>query len=337
MPVWTEFQPLKSIVLGNLFPTDELLSYIGLKEKWAGVFRHINDESIRELDAIEALLRSRNIRVCRPSPYPLSTDQGPAGPALSPRDWLMVYGNTAIQGNDAFANHHVRTTSTLPIHDLNTTCMPTNNEWIIGGFNDAESSVLERPYYHTANFLRCGKDIFYSDKPCRTGNNAGLQWMMSRISLINPDVRFHAIDAEEHLDGHIMFIRPGLMISTISKNRLPCYFSKWEVITIKPDEKHRAYKKTLAFKWKKLNPIVAAEYAWFMQANPEETWFSVNGLSLDENTAIFPGVHARLFTKLEKLGVECLSVSMRAVSFWDSGLHCCTSELDRQGDLEDYQ
>jgi len=336
MPVWTEFQPLKSVILGNLFPTDELLNNLNLRGKWAATFKHINDESLRELENIVTLLSNRGIEILRPKSYALSCNTGTAGPALSPRDWLMVYGDTAIQGNDAFANHNLRTSSTIGLHDMETEIMPTNDIWFAGGFDELESVDIGRPYYHTANLLRCGYDIFYSSHPCRTGNSRGLEWIKARITEINPKVRFHVVDAEEHLDGYIMLIRPGLLLSTKSKDRLPDFFNKWEVITVDESDKDKAYKRTLAYRWKKLNPIVASEYSWFMQANPEETWFSINGLSLDEKTVIFPGSHPILFSKLEKKGIECVSVSMRAISFWDSGLHCCTSELARSGDLEDY-
>ena len=337
MSVWTEFQPLKSVILGNLFSTVELLTQLKLRGKWADVFKHINEQSLQELDDIANLLMSKGIDVIRPNRYPLRNSIGPAGPALSPRDWFMVYGDKLIQGNDAFANHNLRTTSTLGLLDMETKIMPTHDIWFAGGFDELEGFDLPRPYYHTANFLRCGYDIFHSSHPCRTGNSRGLEWIKARIIEINPKARFHVVDAEEHLDGYIMFIRPGLLLSTRSKDRLPDYFSRWEVITVEESDKDKAYKKTLAYRWKKLNPIVADEYSWFMQANPEETWFSINGLSIDENTVIFPGTHPSLFKKLEKLGIECISVSMKALSFWDSGLHCCTSEISRYGELEDYQ
>jgi len=337
MSVWTEFQPLRSVILGNVFPTDELLGQLKLRGKWADAFKNINDQSLRELEVIAEVLSDRGVEVLRPNQYPLLHVTGPSGPALSPRDWFIVYGDRAMQGNDAFANHNVRTTSTIGLHALKTDIMPTHDIWFSGGFNELESIDLARPYYHTANLLRCGHDIFYSLHPCRTGNQRGLAWMKARITEINPKVRFHAVDAEEHLDGYIMFIKPGLLLSTKSKDRLPDFFKKWEVITVDETDKDKVYKKTLAHRWKKLNPIVANEYSWFMQANPEETWFSINGLSIDENTVIFPGMHSSLFKKLEKLGIECISVSMKAISFWDSGLHCCTAEISRHGGLEDYQ
>ena len=337
MSVWTEFQPLKSVILGNLFPTDELLSQLKLRGKWADAFRYINDRSLEELEEIANLLASREIKVLRPKTYNFNSPYGAAGPSLSPRDWLLVYGDVALQGNDAFANHNIRTESTLGIHDIPTLSLPTDDIWCDGNFDDIAKNNLGRPYYHTANILRCGNDIFYSSHPGRTGNEMGFRWMVEKLKIINEKIRFHEVTAEEHLDGTIMFIKPGLVVSMVSRDRLPDFFSKWEVITVEEPDKRKAYKASLAHRYKKLNPIVASEYAWFMQANPEETWFTMNGLSINEETVIFPGFDANLFNQLEKKSIECISVSMKALTFWDAGLHCCTSELTRSGELEDYK
>jgi len=311
--------------------------HLNLRDKWSDAFRYINDQSLKELDDIASLLMSRGIEVLRPKVYNFSSCYGLSGPSLSPRDWLLAYGDVVLQGNDAFPNHNMRTASTLGIHDMQTISMPTNDIWCNGNFDDLEKYDLGRPYYHTANILRYGNDIFYASLPGRTGNRSGFEWISRQIRKINNNARFHIVEADEHLDGHIMFIKPGLLVSLIPQSHLPDFFSKWEVIVVEEPDKRKAYSMSLAHKYKKLNPIVAREYAWFMQANPEETWFTMNGLSLDENTVIFPGFDANLFNKLEKRSIECISVSMKALTFWDAGLHCCTSELSRIGTLEDYK
>jgi glycine amidinotransferase len=168
----------------------------------------------------------------------------------------------------------------------------------------------------------------------RTGNTLGRDYILKELTTINPNVRFHDVDCEEHLDGYIFFVRPGLLLSRISKDRLPAYFKNWDIVYV--DEQFEVYNKILNYKWKKMNPIVAQEYAWFLQTNPEETLFSLNGLSINESTVIFPGKSKNIFNILEKFGINCVSVDMRAISYWDSGLHCCTSEIYRAGNLEDY-
>lgn len=333
MSVWSEFQPLKSVILGNIFPTQDLLSYLSLTPKWETNFKLINDQAIAELENIASVIRSFNVDVQRPSLYNLETNAGPAGPALSPRDWYFKYGDKTIVGNDAFENHNLRTSSTDHLLG-NYYKIDHQNIWAKDSFNDLLSENLNRPYMHTANLLRCGMDIFISKNLGRTGNEQGCQSIVSVLKDINPKVRIHFIDCDEHLDSYLFFIKPGLMLSRITKDRLPDFFQKWNVIHV--DEQFEVYNKILNYKWKKLNPIVAKEYSWFLQSNPEETLFSLNALSINESTVVFPGKSKHIFNALEKLGITCVSVDMRAISYWDSGLHCCTSEIDRVGDLEDY-
>lgn len=333
MSVWSEFQPLKSVILGNLFETEDLLSHLSLSPKWAQNFKLINDAGLEELSAIVRLLESFGVEVKRPTSYSIKANIGSAGPALSPRDWYFKYGDKTIVGNDAFETHNIRTNSTDDLLDEYYR-IPHNNKWANVSLNDLESFDLDRPYIHTSNLLRCGNDIFITKNLCRTGNEQGRSYIVSILKEINSNIRIHYVDCEEHLDSYIFFVKPGLILSRISKDRLPEFFQNWNVIQV--DEQFEVYKKILKYKWKKLNPIVAKEYSWFLQSNPEETLFSLNALSINESTVIFPGKSKHIFNALEKLGITCISIDMKAISYWDSGLHCCTSEIDRVGDLEDY-
>lgn len=333
MTVWSEFQPLKSVILGRLFETNDLLSFLSLSPKWKQHFQLINDKGIEELEAIKNCLQSLNVEVQRTSSYTINDKLGPAGPALSPRDWYCKYGDKTIIGNDAFINHNIRTYSTDNFLN-NVYRLPHNDIWANTSFNDLENFNLNRPYMHTANILRCGMDIFVSKNLGRTGNEEGRSCVVDIFKQINPKLRLHYIDCEEHLDGYIFFVKPGLVISKISKQYLPSFFANWDVIKV--DENLEVYNKVMQFKWKKFNPIVAQQYAWFLQSTPEETLFSINGLCIDESNIVLPGISKTVFKELEKFGINCISVNMKALSYWDSGLHCCTSEIERIGDLEDY-
>lgn len=333
MTVWSEFQPLQTVVLGRLFDTENLLSFLSLSPKWQQYFKAINEQALNELELISTALTNSGVEVLRTTPYNIQTNEGPAGPPLSPRDWLLVYGNKTILGNDAFVNHNVRTHSTDHLLQYYIR-MPHNDIWANEVLGELNSQTLQRPYMHTANILRCGMDVFITQDLGKTGNEIGRKWIIDELKSINPNVRIHNINCEEHLDGYLFFVKPGLVLSRFAKDRLPEFFKHWDVIQV--DESVEVYNKVMQYKWKKLNPIVAQQYAWFLQTNPEETMFSINGLSINESTVMFPGKSPVIFSQLEKRGIDCISVDMKAISYWDSGLHCCTSELQRSGELADY-
>ena len=50
---------------------------------------------------------------------------------------------------------------------------------------------------------------------------------------------------------------------------------------------------------------------------------------------IFTGQHPELFKQLETRGITCVPVQMKATTFWDTGVHCATNEIERAGELID--
>lgn len=338
MTVWSEFQPLTSVVLGNIFPSEEILTELNLKPRWQKPFKHIVDAALVELDIISATLLSLGVEVIRPSMYSMQQNGEFSVPPLAVRDVFMIYGDKCIEGNEAFKNNQPRISSSRTAYSqLEIESIPTDNIWYNGSFNDLETKTIDRPYLHTANILRCGNDIFVSKILGRTGNQLGLEHFKGWARAVNPTVRFHWVDTDEHLDGSIFLVRPGLMLSAIERHKLPEFFKNWTVIPVTRTATNKSiYQELYAHSYKKLNPIIAEKYSWFLQCEPEETLFSLNALSINENTVVFPGFDAELFSALEQHNVNCISVDMRATSFWDSGLHCCTNEIHRIGSLEDY-
>jgi len=67
-----------------------------------------------------------------------------------------------------------------------------------------------------------------------------------------------------------------------------------------------------------------------------ETNFDVNCLSVNENTVIASGPAKELEDRLGKHKIDVVTCNMRHRFFWDGGLHCVTSDLEREGDCEDY-
>ena len=322
-----EYDPLHKIILGSLFPTKEILEALNLQGKWKEAFANINDQALDELVAIESLLRSFNVEVIRPDLYPITSPHGLSSPPLAPRDWFFLYKDVCLLGNEAHQSNQSRVTSVPYSHSY---AIPTYDIYSSDTLDKFDSSSLPRPYFHTANVLRNDKDLFVSKNLGRCGNHLGFAWFQHFVETHWTNTKIHIVDTEEHLDASLFFVRPGLVLTTLQRSQLPNFFKDWQVITVeRTDQRERIYREMLAYQWKTLNPIVAQRYNHFLQCNPDETMFSINALSINQNKVIFPGEDKELFDELELLGIECLAVNMRALSFWDSGLHCCTSELDR--------
>ena len=269
----------------------------------------------------------------------MATKDGFAPSPLAIRDCFLIYGDRCLVGNEAFQVESHRIPSSQDLCQT-ITCdnIPTNNLYSTATWDEFNGEQVARPYLHTANILRYGTDVFISGGYETTGNKAGMQYAIDWFKIHHPSTTVHLVEnAIDHLDGYIHFIRPGLALSSLPKSLLPDFFKSWDIIECTRLNKHKIYGSTYAHKYRKLNPIVARQYTTFMQANPEETFFILNGLTLNENTVILPGVDITVFNHLEKRGVEPISVDFRATTFFDCGIHCATNELAREGACETYR
>lgn len=336
MTVYSEFQPLESAVVGRLFPVDEYLKNLNLAKAWQDNFTTIITKATEELETLKSILISKGVTVHHPKIYPMQASYGFHPAPLACRDWFLRYGDDCLVGNEAFERNLIRTTSTDHLYS-NSHPIPTQNIFSNKTLDEFNCEKLLRAYFHTCNIVRYGKDLFVSGNYELTGNLLGMKYALNWFEE-NYDVRIHVIEnATDHLDSHIHIVKPGVVLSILSKDELPVYFKNWTVIQCTDFDKEQAYGKTFAHKYKKLHPVIAKQYASFMEANPEETMFSINALSINENTILIPGFHAKIFDTLEGMGVECISVDFRAVSFFDCGVHCATNEIDRIGPCEDYR
>ena len=68
----------------------------------------------------------------------------------------------------------------------------------------------------------------------------------------------------------------------------------------------------------------------------EETVFDINILVIDEKNIVCNNVNKKVFDALERHGITPHVLNFRHRYFWDGGLHCITSDIDRNGTRKDY-
>ena len=68
----------------------------------------------------------------------------------------------------------------------------------------------------------------------------------------------------------------------------------------------------------------------------EETVFDVNMLIIDPKNVIVFNYNKQVFDALERYGITPHVVPFRHRYFWDGGIHCVTSDLHREGVMQDY-
>ena len=317
--VWSEFQPLEQIVVGNINPIDEInIPFLG--QEHVDNLKKVIEYTHNDLHKIKESCSKLNIVVEQCKTYDLRSEQASA-PPLQPRDWFMIYGDTSIIPTQIRDYDHNKTKSLDHVLTYN----------------------IERgDYTDTANFLRCGNDIFYCNDYNSQCTSKGNEFVINTLKNINPNLRIHKVkNANGHLDGCIFFVKPGLLLSALPKVDLPDCLQKWDIIDCTVPEAQKlknvnVWGNLFKHKHKKFHPYIIEQWLWYKNTNPEETCWSINALSINEKCVLMPGYNQYVFSELSKRGVECIDLDLQSLDFWDGGLHCMTNELKRKGECIDY-
>jgi len=191
---------------------------------------------------------------------------------------------------------------------------------------------------------RIGRDLYFGTKSYDQ-HIPDIQQLVDREF---PNTRNHVINTGGHGDGTYCPVTPGLIISLAD---IPTYkntFPDWEVIYL-PDQSWTAVKPFLHLKEKNHGrwwipgfeydtDVVDVVESWLghWTGYVEETVFDVNMLIIDpKNVAVF-NYNKQVFDALERHGITPHIVPFRHRYFWDGGIHCVTSDLHREGTMQDF-
>jgi hypothetical protein len=163
------------------------------------------------------------------------------------------------------------------------------------------------------------------------------------------DYRNHMIDSVGHTDGIFCVIRPGLVVAhddpdlVIDYDR---YFPGWEVIYIRnnnPMAAHKELSKRIRNRWwypghetdDELIDLVENSFDSWVGSSGESV-FDVNMLVVDTKNVITLVKNDQLNSKLEQYGITVHVIDIPQMYFYDGGVHCMTTDLDRVGEKQNY-
>ncbi|MDC0356577.1 hypothetical protein OAM33_01220 [Candidatus Pelagibacter sp.] len=175
----------------------------------------------------------------------------------------------------------------------------------------------EEPLFDAADVLRFGKDLVVQHG--FTTNLKGIDWLKRHYK----DHRVHAVNFPGdpypiHIDATFTPVKEGLIINN-PQRRLPKEQRKlfedngWEII----DSAQPAHNEP--------PPLCYSS-----------TWLSMNVLVLDPKTVCVEKSEVYQAEQLDKLGMEVVPVELRDAYAFGGGLHCCTADVYREGELKDY-
>ncbi|MBD2779634.1 serine/threonine protein kinase [Xenorhabdus sp. 42] len=308
------------------------------------------DAANEQLDGLSSLLISRGIRVDRPTPLdfnsPVQTPdftQGTMFGCQPPRDIIITIGREILEATMSFRSRFFEYLCYRPLiaaymqedatmrHESaprprlsdksyrhgylsEEISLETRKEWVM---KKEFVTTEEEPIFEAADIVRCGKDLFVQHG--FTTNMKGIDWLRRHF----PDYRIHAINFPgdpfpSHIDCTLLPLRPGLVLNNPDRPLLPEFRklfirNDWQIIEAAPPAHHKS------------PPLCYSS-----------TWLSMNMLSLDEKTVCVEESEIYQIEQLDKLGFDVIPVPFRNAYPFGGGLHCATTDIWREGHLDDY-
>jgi hypothetical protein len=257
-------------------------------------------------------------------------------PPMQPRDAQLIVRDRFVLGDRDHGSFRKLALDTIDNqHLINCFAIEPGNPMSVSKSTPALEGV------GGAVVLKYGRDIFVSSDGCYQFVPGWAQ------AAFGEGYRIHPVPVGSHLDAKISVINPELMITA---HMVDDHFRDFKGTRVVLDGD--IYQKILAF------DAVATKYKgkyWSPEAenNPEicewvdeymadwlnyssVTFFDLNLLSLDHKTIVVASYNKDIYAAASKLGIEVIHAPLRHRLFWDGGVHCCTLDIRRAGDLEDY-
>jgi glycine amidinotransferase len=341
MSIWTNWDPLKEIIVGNC-PNGAYSS------KLAQIF----GETKEDLDNLADYLSKLGVRVHRPTVSQPDKEinlgyfkiDNPTAPIV-PRDQYLVYGNTVYQTYTSMPDRYLDSVNYTHIfkelfdQGHNWISMPPPkldtlvDKWWANGEHIYHEQFKEQVLWHTATMFKCGdKLITNTNGP---GNKAGLEWMKRNLPASTVlDVGNTHQQKFGHID-HGWFMVSDELIFCVNKEWVPEPLRNKEIVELKDyftmfeDTKFiEDYSKTGG----KYSDAWIDKWLTQWKGYAQEVFFDSNVLVIDSNNVLFSNYQPRIFKVMEQYDIHCHVVPQRHGLFWEAGVHCLTLDVVRKGE-----
>jgi glycine amidinotransferase len=370
--VYQHWDPLKVCIVGRSYPPE---FYSWIKNPSVRIlFEKIAIETEEDYQHIIKKLESFGVKTLRPDlPTETWLNGSYVIPPMTPRDYTIMIGDTMYQNYgtqhsfghfywNARQPHWPEWVSEEEFYRLPDSILSTalpaweeyrykmnagncyNKIWqhIIDQGNTLKS--CEFKMVNGSMTTRIGKDL-YTGTSVNGESPAEAQRIMNQEF---PNYRTHIIDTLGHSDGVYCPVCPGLIISLQDVPTYADSFPGWEVVYLPGqswsmvDDFLKLKKKNKGRWWipgfEHDQDVIDVIETWLghWTGYVEETVFDVNMLIIDPKNVMVFNYNKQVFDALDRYGITPHIVPFRHRYFWDGGIHCVTSDLHREGTMQDY-
>ena len=364
--VYQHWDPLRVCVVGRSYPP-EFYSWIKVPHV-RSLFERIALETEQDLQNIVKTLEQFGVQVLRPTLPVINSVQGKfRPPPMTPRDHMIMIGNNLHADQFDFGEFYLNVKDsswpscdslqeflTLPQH-IQHECnhqhqllayLDSGYELIYDHVRTQGNSVQSPPVpnINGAMVTRIGRDLYFGTD----SYDQDQQLYAKAINSQFPHTRNHIVNTGGHSDGTYCPVCPGLIISLTDVPTYAETFPDWEVIYL-PGQSWDAVSPFVKLKEKNHgrwwipgfehdDAVVDVVESWLSHwtGYVEETVFDVNMLIVDPKNVLLFNYNQKVFDAFSRYGITPHVVPFRHRYFWDGGIHCVTSDLHREGVMQDY-
>ena len=369
--VYQQWDPLRCCIVGQTYPPD-LYHWIE-NSRVRQLFEQVAIETEEDYQCIIKKLAEFNVTAVRPEiPETACIGGNYLPPPSTPQDYMIMIGQTfykVCQHNIKKSYNDIKDPSwpgcnsyeeflTLPQH-IQTECNELHHfteyqkfysryDGIFNLITQQGNKVVHHPLYHEATptpsalITRVGKDLYFGTESHDQKHTILQSYVDSEFT----DTRNHIVDTGGHRDGMYCAVCPGLIISLNDASTYATTFPGWEVVHL-PDQSWDtvAMPSLISInannkgKWFKHDQsVINFVESWLTHwcKHIQQTVFDINMLVIDTKNVIVFNYNKQVFDALDRYGITPHIVPFRHRYFWDGGIHCITTDLHREGSVQDY-
>ena len=366
--VYQHWDPLKVCIVGRSYPP-EFYSWITVPHV-RSLFERIAIETEEDYQTIVKKLEGFGVDVLRPdlptNPY---VNGKYAMPPMNPRDHMVMIGTTFYE---KYSSNFYK----LSYENVKDPSWPDCNNWekfnnlpiriqkecknvfdignvqqfypeydkIFSYIKNQGNTIKSGLHVCGATVARIGKDLFFGTLNSKQDHKK----LFGHINAEFLETRNHIINTDGHSDGVYCPVCPGLIISLMDVPTYSNTFPGWEVIYL-PNQSWEKVEPFLKLKTKNKGKwwipgfehdqaVIDTVEQWLghWTGYVEETVFDVNMLIVNPKNVIVFNYNKQVFDALELYGITPHIAPFRHRYFWDGGIHCITTDLHREGSMQDY-
>jgi hypothetical protein len=339
MSVWTDWDPLEEIIVGDCYAPGTLDWFI--ESELQDSFNTVLAETKQDLNELAVLLQQLGVQVHRPQVHACkhSVDlatfsvQCPTSPII-PRDQYLVYGDTVYQTYTSMTDRYFDSLGYYNIFQQlfeqghnwisqpppNLRNLSTDKDWSNQGLLIYNNLYHNQLLWHTATMFKCGDRLITNI--AGPGSQTGLEWMRRNLPAQTVVENHNSITNNwGHIDHGFFMIDDDTVICVSRKFVPACLRNKQvhEIYQYMPEES--------------FNPVTPVDrllepskgYSQFVA-------FNSNVLVIDSNNIVFDNYMPELFEFMNTINVKCHVSPIRHRRFWAIGIHCVTLDIRRRGE-----